>query len=77
MITPPMPDFNKVGLEDGFQVFLYRDIEQMGNAFNRAKGAAISGGREYSKRIRQWAEENSYERRIEQAIKVLQENGVV
>lgn len=77
IITNPMPDFERCGFVEGFQIFTYRGLQEMGRAFRKAKEAAVSGGQEYSKRLRAFAESNSYEIRVGQALQVLEKNGVI
>ena len=78
VITPPMADFDSLGFKDREFIFIYKYLNEMDGAFADAKEAAVSGGDDYAKCMRNWIVSNhSYEKRMQQAINVLQKNGVI
>lgn len=78
LVTTHKPDFEELGFEEGVHVFTYENKEDVPAAAARAMDAAKAGGDAYAKKLRQFIlDKHTYEHRMNQALDVLKNAGVI
>jgi len=76
VVTPPMPDFEKLGFQDGFQIFIYNSLEEIPQQVNRAYMAMQDGLLTHE--LRSWVlGHHTYDIRLQYALNHLRDVGVL
>ena len=78
LVTTPKSDFAELGFEEGVHVFTWQELDQIPAAVASAQRAAMSGGAEYAKNLRQFIlDHHTYEHRIQTALETVRRAGML
>ena len=78
IVTTPKSDFAELGFQEGVHVFTWEELEQLPMAVSMAQHAALAGGGEYAKRLRQFIlDRHTYEHRVNSALETLRRAGML